>query len=128
MSIYTYLAIAMFLPIILAVSSIPFRVKQLSKVNINEPRFQAEQLTGAGGRLVAAQKNAWEALILFTVTLFIAYANQVEPAEISLACLVFILARISHAVFYVAGIGHGRFTAFIVALGAITSILWTSLA
>lgn len=127
MSVYIYLAIAMFIPIVLAISSVPFRVRQLSTVNINEPRFQAEQLTGAGGRLVAAQKNAWEALILFTVALFIAYANQVDAAAINTACVVFILARISHAVFYVTGIGHARFVSFMVALGAIISILWTAL-
>ena len=123
MIVYYCLAIAMLIPIILALSSIPFRVKQLSAVNLNEPRAQAEQLAGAGARLVAAQKNAWEGLILFAVSIFIADANGVNPDELATAGLVFITARIGHAIFYVAGLGVLRFITFIIAIGAVGSIV-----
>lgn len=123
MIMYYSLAFVMFIPIVLALSSIPFRIKQFPKPNLDEPRAQAEQLSGAGGRLVAAQKNAWEALVLFAVTLFIAYANNVEGEQINLACIIFIIARIGHALFYVLGLGKLRFLAFLIAVGALISIL-----
>lgn len=123
MIMYYSLAFAMLIPIILALSSIPFRIKQFSAPNLNEPRAQAEKLSGAGARLVAAQKNAWEALILFTVSLFIANANNVAGEEIALACIIFIVARICHPIMYVLGFGTARFLAFFVAVGAVISIV-----
>lgn len=123
MIMYYCLAFAMLMPIILALSSIPFRVKQFSAPNLNEPRAQAEKLSGAGARIVAAQKNAWEALILFTVSLFIANANNIAGEEIALACIIFIAARIIHAITYVLGWGVPRFFAFMIAVGAVISIV-----
>lgn len=127
MIMYYCLAIAMLLPIILALSSIPLRFKQFAEPDINEPRAQAEEFTGAGRRLVAAQKNAWEALALFTASLFIAYANNVESAQIAMTCMVFIAARISHAILYVANWGKLRFVSFLVAFGAIANIVKISI-
>ncbi len=124
---YYCLAIAMLLPITLALGAIPFRFKQFSAPNLNEPRAQAEQLSGAGARMVAAQKNAWEALILFTVSLFIANANNIESEQIALACIIFIIARVSHAFLYVIGWGKLRFLAFLVAAGSVISIVKTAI-
>ena len=121
MIMYYCLAIAMLLPIVLALGSIPFRVKQFSAPNLNEPRAQAENLSGAGGRIVAAQKNAWEALLLFTVSLFIANANNIQGEEIAIACMLFIFARICHAFTYVMGWGVPRFLAF---MGAVSCVIW----
>lgn len=126
MFMYYCLIITMLLPLILALSSIPFRLKELSFVDLNEPRAQGNLLTGAGGRIVAAQKNAWEALILFSVTIFIAFAHQVNADDIETACTVFILARICHAVLYVGNYGLLRFISFFVSIGAIASIIWES--
>lgn len=117
----------MALPLVLALSSIPFRIKQLSTVDIKEPRTQGEQLVGSGGRIVSAQKNAWEALVLFAVSLFLANANQVDPSDIATACLVFIAMRVLHAVFYVLGYGVLRFITFGGAAGAIVTIVSTAL-
>lgn len=127
MIIYYCLVVAMMLPLVLALSSIPFRVKQLSSVDITEPRAQADQLIGAGARMVAAQKNAWEALVLFAVSLFLANANQVDPSEITTACLVFITMRVLHAIFYVLGYGVLRFIAFGGAAAAVITIVSTAL-
>ena len=127
MIMYYCLAIAMLLPITLALGSLPFRFKQFSTPDLNEPRAQAEQLSGAGARMVAAQKNAWEALILFTVSLFIAYANNIGGEQISLACIIFIIARICHAFLYVIGWGVLRFLSFMVAAAAVMSIVYTAI-
>ena len=126
MTAYYCLALVMLMPLILAMSSIPFRMKQLSKVDIQNPRAQATRLQGAGERVVHAQKNAWEATILFAVTLFLASENQVL-SEVGTACLIFLGARIAHALAYVGGLGNCRFVAFLVSFGAILWILVKSL-
>ena len=127
MIIYYCLAIAMILPIILAFSSIPFRVKQLSSVNVVEPRAQAEMLTDAGARIVAAQKNAWEALLLFAVSLFIAFVNNVPANDIAVAAMIFIAARILHPIFYVLGLGILRMMSFATAFAAVLWIIHRAL-
>lgn len=112
------LAIALLLPYLLAGGSVYYRRKQLGTVNINDPRTQATQLTGAGARIVNAQHNAWEALIIFTVSLFIATQAGVKPETMTIASVVFIAARVCHAFFFIAGVATGRVLSFSTALGA----------
>ena len=64
------LAILVVLPIAMALITIPVRIKQLSYMDLNSPRQQATELTGIGQRLVHAQANAWEALVIYLATLF----------------------------------------------------------
>lgn len=127
MIIYYCLTLILLLPIILAVSSVPFRVQQFARPDLNNPRAQAELLTGVGERVVHAQKNAWEALVVFAVVLFIAYANNVDPQDIATACLVYVAARLLHAVFYLANLGILRFGAFMVGFVAAMSIVYKAL-
>ncbi|MCB1689554.1 MAG: MAPEG family protein [Halioglobus sp.] len=127
MIIYYCLTIVLVLPIILALGSIPFRIKQLSRMDLNNPRGQATLLTGAGSRIIDAQKNAWEALIFFTVVLFIAVSNNVQPEQISTACLVFVGMRLLHAVFYLADLAPLRFLAFAGGFIAAMSIVRTAI-
>lgn len=127
MIIYYCLTFILLLPIILALGSIPFRVQQFSRPDLNNPRAQAALLTGVGERIVHAQKNAWEALIVFTVVLFIAYANNVDAQAITTACLVYVVARVLHPVFYLANMGLLRFGTFMVGFLAAMSIVYTAL-
>lgn len=127
MIIYYCLTIVLVLPIILALSSIPFRIKQFSNVDLNNPRGQAALMTGVGARIVDAQKNAWEALIFFAVALFIATSNGVQPAEISTACMIFVAMRLLHVIFYLANIGPLRFLAFLGGFLAAMSIVRTAI-
>ena len=60
------LVIVALLPYVLAGMGGPFRIKQFGKIDNNHPRQQYSQLTGMGGRVWAAQQNAWEALAIFT--------------------------------------------------------------
>ena len=126
MYIYYCLFIVMLMPILLALGAIPFRLKQFAHPDINAPREQAEQLTGVGARIVSAQKNAWEGLILFSVSLFIAVENNVAVDDISLACTIYVIARILHAGFYLANLGILRFISFLVAFVCIVTIALTA--
>lgn len=106
-----------FLPLIWAGVSVPFRNKQLGSVNLDSPREQATKLVDAGARVVGAQMNAWEALGIFTVANFAAFATNVDPSGYwPIACMVWVAARIGHGVFYVAGQSVLRVLSFVVAL------------
>ena len=107
------------LPYFLAFASVPFRAKQLGTPDLNEPRRQGEQLVDAGARTVAAQMNAWEALIVFSVANLAAFMAGVDVATSSwaLAAMIWVGARIAHGVFYIAGIAVLRVISFVAGLG-----------
>ena len=106
------------IPYALAFSSLPFRSKQFGSPDLNEPRAQGNQLTDAGGRVVAAQANAWEALAVFTVANVAAFMAGVDPAgNWSIAAMVWVVGRIGHGVFYTMGNAPLRVLSFLLGVG-----------
>ncbi|MGB2248676.1 MAG: MAPEG family protein, partial [Alcanivorax sediminis] len=75
--LYVLFAVS-FLPIFLAWAGVYFRIKQFKRFDNHHPRQQQAALEGAGARAQAAQANAWEALIVFTMVCFIAYASGLD--------------------------------------------------
>ena len=107
----------MLLPYIWASSSLPFRNSQFGKIDIKEPRVQAEQLAGAGARAWGAQSNAWEALAIFIGANLMALMAGVDPAgDWSTAALIWVAARISHGISYIANIAPVRVLSFAVGM------------
>lgn len=96
------------IPILLAVSAAQCRRRQFGHLDNNHPREQQRQQTGLGARLVAAQYNAWEALIIFLVVTVIVYASGINLHDLAPVSLIFLLARILHALFYAANLGALR--------------------
>lgn len=114
----TCLLIAMVLPYVWAFASLPFRSRAFGKPDINEPRVQAERLTGAGARSIGAQANAWEALIVFAVANFAAFFAAVDPAgQWSMAAIIWVGARVGHGLFYIMGLAPLRVLAFAIGTG-----------
>ncbi|MEM7018259.1 MAG: MAPEG family protein [Pseudomonadota bacterium] len=111
------LLVAVLIPYILAGSSAYFRIKQFGKPDNKNPRAQAAELEGAGARAVAAQNNAWEALAVFSVAVFVAHLAGADAATSATIAMVFIAARILHAVFYIANLDILRSLSFIVGIG-----------
>ena len=110
------------LPYIWAGTSVPFRIRQFSNVDLNEPRVQAELLTDGGARVWGAQSNAWEALGVFAVANLAAFMAGVDPAGYwSIASMIWVVARIGHGAFYIMGIVPARVLGFVAAFG---SSLW----
>lgn len=108
----------MLLPYVWAFSSLPFRSRQFGQPDLAEPRVQAEQLTGGGARAVGAQGNAWEALAIFLVANFSAYAVQVDPeGHWAIAAIVWTAARVGHGIFYIMGIAPLRVLSFLISTG-----------
>ena len=109
------LLVAVLMPYVLAWIGTYHKSRQLGKVDNNNPRAQAAQLTGAGARAVAAQQNAWEALAVFTASLFAAFFAGVAPASLATPALVVVAARIAHAACYLADLASARSGTFLVA-------------
>ena len=51
-------------------------VRQTGKLDINQPRIQDRELTGAASRVKAAQANGWEILSVFSSCVFIAHLGR----------------------------------------------------
>ena len=95
---------------------------QLGSIDLEAPRLQAAQLSGAGARARDAQHNAWEALVLFGVANVAALVAGVEPTgHWALAAVLWVAARLLHGAFYVAGMALMRGLSF--AIGVAMS-LW----
>lgn len=113
------LLVACLIPIILSWVSGYYRQQQFGAVDNKLPRLQSAKLEGAGARAVAAQQNAWEALQVFTAAVFVAHASGVaDAANAALAAQLFIVARVLHAVFYLADKDILRSLAFLVSFGS----------
>jgi uncharacterized MAPEG superfamily protein len=112
------LLIGVLLPYVWAGASLPFRKQQFGSPDLNEPRVQGEQLTGAGARAWGAQMNAWEAIIVFGAANFAAFAAGVEPTgSWSIAAMIWVAARAAHGAAYVAGVTPVRVLAFVTGSG-----------
>jgi uncharacterized MAPEG superfamily protein len=70
-----------------------------------EPRaWQAQQDNPRSNRANAAQMNAFEAFAPFAASVLMAQVAGVDPARISMLAIAFVLLRVLHGVFYVAGV------------------------
>jgi uncharacterized MAPEG superfamily protein len=70
-----------------------------------EPRaWQAQQDNPRSNRANAAQMNAYEAFAPFAASVLMAQFAGVDPARISMLAIAFVLLRVLHGVFYVAGV------------------------
>ena len=120
---YYCLFFAVIMPYIIATCSVYYRKAQFGSINDKQPRAQANQLEGAGARVVAAQCNAWEALIVFAIALHTATLAGVDPQSMTQASLIFVGARILHPIFYVADIAMLRSLSFIIGFGSCLYLL-----
>lgn len=111
------LFIVALMPYPLAFLSGYFKNSQLGSVDNKNPRAQALLLEGPGARTVAAQANAWEALAVFTAAVVAAHLAGADPGSSATAAMLFVVARVLHAVFYVANLDLLRSLAFVFGLG-----------
>ena len=111
------LLVASFIPFLLGFVSHYFRYKQLGSIDNKYPRLQQAQLTGAGARAQAAEENAFEALPVFAAAVFVAHLAGANVGTAALLSVIFIAARLLHAIAYLANIDLLRTLFFVVGLG-----------
>lgn len=116
------LFITAMIPSLLAFTGGYLRHKELGKADNKNPRQQYAQATGVVSRAFAAQQNAWEALILLAAALLAASIAGVPQADLATVAIVFVVARVLHAVFYLADKDMLRSLAYLVALVSIIYI------
>ena len=123
----TVLMIACILPILCGWISGYFRHKQLGMVDNKHPRAQNTLLTGAGARADAAQKNAWEALVVYIAALLAVTMMNVPVEQYATISLVFLALRVFHAIFYVTNMDVLRSLAFVGAYGVCMYMFYLAL-
>ena len=109
------LFVGIVLPYVWAFARMPF-LKELGGPDNKEPRAQSEKLTGKGGRAVAAQANAWEALAVFAPAVIVNHLAGASAESAATLALIWVVARVLHGVFYITDIDKGRSAAFLVGL------------
>jgi uncharacterized MAPEG superfamily protein len=116
-SVIASLLILCILPLACAWTAAYYKNQQLGSVDNKEPRTQAQQLTGAGARAVAAQSNSWEALALFSAAILAIVVSGVALESIATLALVFTALRVIYIPFYVANKDALRSLTFIAGFG-----------
>jgi uncharacterized MAPEG superfamily protein len=110
------LVVVIFIPFVLAGIGGSFRGKSFGTADNKNPRAQAAQLEGTGARVYAAQENAWEAAIMFTVAVLTTHLAGLAPSEAAPYTVAFVILRIIHAVTYIKDIDKVRSGSFILSL------------
>lgn len=110
------LFIVAILPMLLAMLGGYCRYRQFGKFDNHYPRLQQAHMTGLGARVLAAQHNAWESLILFSAMSLLAYASGLNLADFSYPAGLFLLSRIFHPLFYILDMDSYRSLVFLIGL------------
>lgn len=100
-TLFLVLFIVSLFPMVLAILGGFLRKKQFGKFDNKQPRLQQAHMTGLGARVMAAQQNAWEALIFYSVVCLLAYISGLNFASFALPAGLFLMSRIFHALFYI---------------------------
>jgi len=111
------LVVVLFIPQGIAVVGDVYRWRMLGSIDNDDPRGQAGRLDGAGARAYAAQSNAWEALPMFTVAVLLAHLTGADAGASATAAVLFVVARLLHAVFYITGLSSLRSLSFLAGVG-----------
>ena len=117
---------AILIPYVLAGVGVSFRVRRFGQIDNKHPRQQAAALEGTGARAYAAQQNAWEALAVFAPAVLVAHVAGADPGRSAAAAVVFLVARVVHAVAYLANVDWLRSLSFLV--GFLASLYFFRLA
>lgn len=96
------LLVILVIPYLLYFYTMRCRAQQLGEIENHYPRIQYTLLDGIGARACGAQKNAWEAAIMFTAAVMVAHLGGADPRLSSILAVTFVALRILHAVFYLA--------------------------
>jgi uncharacterized MAPEG superfamily protein len=116
------LVIVAFLPVPLAFMGGAARAEAFGDADNKLPRAQAARLEGRGARIYAAQENAWEATILFSVAVLTTHLAGLDPAKAAPWTIAFVVFRVLHAVTYVADMDKARSGAFILGMVCIIAL------
>lgn len=79
-------------------------------------------LEGAGARAYAAQENAWEAAIMFSVAVITTHLAGLSASAAAPFTIAFVLLRVVHAICYIKDIDKVRSLSFILGLACMITL------
>jgi uncharacterized MAPEG superfamily protein len=123
-TIFACLFIGVLIPSVLAGFGTFSRMRQFGAIDNKDPRGQSAKLEGVGARAVAAQQNAWEALAVFIAGVVAFSVRGGDPEAASTLALVWVVARIGHALCYLANLDVLRSLIYFVALVAALALFF----
>ena len=115
-------AIAALLPYLWSYVVLAQRVRQFGGFDNKLPRPEQARLEGLGARAVGAASNAFETFPLFAVPVLAATIVQLSPDRVMLLCVVYIVARFLHGVFYLMDLDKLRTLVFMVGFLALMAL------
>lgn len=115
------LLVGVMLPYLWGGVGVAFRKKQFGTLDNSAPRDQQAKATGAGARALGAERNAWEALAVFTPGVIAAHLFAPASTLAPTLALVWLVARVGHGGAYLANVPPLRsamfFVGFLCAVG-----------
>lgn len=121
------LFLACLLPLL---SKIPLAMemkKQGGAYDNNHPRAQQAMLKGYGARALAAHKNSFESLIIFSAAIVTAIAVQNTTTTVQYLAITYLVSRVIYHVAYLMNWGGFRSTIWAIGVLSSLSILWLCL-
>lgn len=116
------------MPIICSLTSGTYRFYTLEGgVDNKNPRAQNALLEGAGARVVAAQKNAWEALVVYVAAMLAIVISGGDVSTYALPIIIYMVSRLLHVLFYVANLDVLRSLAFFASYGSCIYMMFSVL-
>lgn len=112
--VFDVLFIVSLFPILLAILGGYLRYRQFGRFDNHHPRLQQAHMSGIGARVLGAQKNAWEALLFYSVMCVLAYVASLDLYSLSYPAGLFLLSRIAHPVFYILDMAPYRSLVFLI--------------
>ena len=95
---------------------LPLYQKQVGTAGLSSNREGVADPTGAAGRGLRAHRNLIENLVPFAIAVLVAHVLGISNAMTAAGALVFLVARLVHAVSYLLGITGIRTLAYLAGL------------
>lgn len=105
-------------PYILAGLGGYLKIQHLGHLDNQHPRIQAQSATGVTARAIAAQSNAWEALVLYSAVVIVCGFSGVNWQQLTIPSAIFAVTRVVHPVLYLMNIATLRSITVVVGIGA----------
>jgi uncharacterized MAPEG superfamily protein len=120
----TSLAIAAAMSLALPMIYMPLYQKQIGPAGISGNRENVPEPKGAAGRGVRAHRNLIENLVPFAIAVLIAHVMGISNNITVAGALIFLIARLVHAVTYLTGITGVRSLAYIAGVCGTALVIW----